>query len=288
MLIGPEFDRYFLEAIVALEPYLGDLVCIGGCANALYRHHEAATPTALATVGTMDLDLAAGPPIPLREGCAVVERLAKAGFREELLGTGTLPVVKFVPRDAALAAEIEFLCPSSGGPKRRGGGKMPSSLKLQDGLMGQPLQYLDILLQRPWRVEVRAVPGFETCASLSWVQVPNPAAYVVQKVLIRDQRRPPESMAKDCFYLFEIAVVFRDALDRLAEEYAELSGRFPRRWLQRFEGEARRLFADRDAEGAVAAMRVHRGISNLASTGWQPDEAVAAAAVAKMLERLFS
>ena len=46
MLLDKEFDRFFQEVIQSLSPYLGDLVCIGGCANALYRFHKLASPAA--------------------------------------------------------------------------------------------------------------------------------------------------------------------------------------------------------------------------------------------------
>ncbi len=288
MLVGQDFDRFLDRALRALRPYLGDMVCVGGCANALYRFHEASSAIELATVGTLDLDLASKRPVPVRGDCSVAQCLEKAGFREAVFGGGHEPVVRYVPQEDALACEIEFLCPATGLPNRRGGQRAAPSSRLQDGLMGQPLQYLEILLHRPWRMDLRAVPGFESWPAREWVQVPNPAAYVMQKVLIRDQRRPTESMAKDCYYIFEVSVLFRDALDRLAADYTEMAETFPKKWFQRFEREARRLFASRDAEGAVAAMKVHRGIAPSAAGGFRPDEAIVAAAVAKMLERLFS
>lgn len=36
MLMGKEFDPFFAQIVRTLGPYLDDVLCIGGCANALY------------------------------------------------------------------------------------------------------------------------------------------------------------------------------------------------------------------------------------------------------------
>jgi len=111
------------------------------------------------------------------------------------------------------------------------------------------------------------------------IRVPNPAAYVLQKILIRDQRRKPESQAKDCYYMYEVSVVFRDNLGALGREYAELQD-LPAPWLKRFTKGIRPLFQDEHAEGVTSALDVHRdsGVGGPRLTA-----AIIQRAVAKML-----
>jgi hypothetical protein len=173
--------------------------------------------------------------------------MAQIGFKEKTLGTAKEPVVKYVPGDKDTAADLEFLCDLSGLPGGRDAA--PVSHPVQDGLHAQPLRYLSLLFSHPWVVELRRVPGFDDVKDLA-VQIPDPAAYVVQKILIRDQGRSEASAEKDCFYIYEVSVVFRDALDAIREEYRRLSPCTPK-WKKRFESEARKLFADEDAEGPL-------------------------------------
>ncbi len=252
MLRDPAFDKMFGDVVNVLRPYLGDIVCIGGCANALYRHHELASSPAPEYLGTKDSDWA----LPVRLAQKTEEPLAKlmtkAGFVEDLQGSMTEPVVKYKPKDA-IAADIEFLCPLSGIP---GGRKNENAaIEVQKGLMAQPLRYLEILAKNPWQVDLGRAPEFRRLKGVM-VQVPNPAAYVVQKVLIRDQRRKTESLAKDCYYLYEVAVVFRDNLAALGREYAGLQD-FPAPWLRRAERTMRALFRDEHAEGSTSVLDVY-------------------------------
>ena len=62
----PTFDRFFRKLVETLNPYLGELVCIGGCANALYRHHPHAAEDGPAYLGTMDVDWAVCPPLQVK------------------------------------------------------------------------------------------------------------------------------------------------------------------------------------------------------------------------------
>jgi hypothetical protein len=87
---GPTFDRFFRKLVETLNPYLSELVCIGGCANALYRHHPLAAKDCPAYLGTMDVDWAVYPPLQVKaESKLVAALMCDSGFKEELLG-GTL------------------------------------------------------------------------------------------------------------------------------------------------------------------------------------------------------
>lgn len=260
MLISAAFDDFFLKTLAALQPYHEDIVCIGGCANALYRYHPAASSSLAGYLGTEDIDIAVPERVPVRGNQTIAGIMEQAGLREETFGTDREPVVKYVPRHGDFTGDIEFLCNASGlrgGRERRG---TPVSYEVQAGLMAQPLRYLAILLRRPWVMSLGDVPGFEAFRSIN-VRLPNPAAYFAQKVLIQGQRRAPEAMAKDFYYLFEISVLFRDAHKELATEYAALRTEFPRQWFRDFAQRVTANYATRYAEGPVQAARVFNALS---------------------------
>jgi hypothetical protein len=253
MLRDSAFDGFFLSTVQALKPYLGDIICIGGCANALYRIHETASSPVPDYLGTKDIDWAVPTRLAERGGKSLSEFMKKAGFVEELHGTQAEPVVKYRSGNEAVAAEIEFLCPLSG---MRGGRQSDNSaVEVQTGLMAQPLRYMDILTKNPWMVDLGKAPEFRKFKGVL-VRVPNPTAYMVQKILIRDQRRKPESKAKDCYYIYEVSVVFRDNLVALREEYEKLQS-LPAPWLKRFAKNIRILFKDEHSEGPTSALDIY-------------------------------
>jgi len=255
MLLGREFDPFFAQVVGILEPYLPEVLCIGGCANALYRFHERASPMLWTYLGTKDIDFATPLRIPMKGQKPLAALMKEARLVEDLQGSGTEAVTKYKPLDADLAADLEFLCPLSGARGQRGSSDSPTC-EVQEGLHAQPLRYLDILFCRPWAVSIGKIVEFRKLGNIQ-VRVPNPAAYVVQKVLIRDQRRSDPSKAKDCYYVYEISVVFRDALDHLAAEFAALSPFLPS-WKKRFQREVRQLFQSQHAEGPTLALQVYR------------------------------
>lgn len=249
----PGFDRMFVAAINVLRPYLDDVVCIGGCANALYRLHRLAADPAPPFLGTFDGDIALPSTLPQRTKEPLAELMMRAGFVEETFGSSAPPCVKYRPANEAMEGDIEFLCPLSG--SRGGRRREPVAVEVQPGLMAQPLRYLEVLSENPWRIDLsRAEPSIRMMDVI--IRVPNPAAYVLQKVLIRDQGRPAESKAKDCYYIYEVSVLFRDSLSTLAEEYERLRT-FPSSWFTRFKREASLLFRDEHAEGPTSALDVY-------------------------------
>jgi hypothetical protein len=202
--------------------------------------------------------------------------MKKAGFVEEPYGSSEVPFVKYRPADETMEGDIEFLCPLSGSPGARR--REPLAVEVQEGLMAQPLRYLDILAENPWRIDLgRAEPSIRMTGVM--IRVPNPAAYVLQKVLIRDQGRTAASQAKDCYYIYEVSVLFRDNLPAWAEEYGRLRS-LPPSWLKRFEQEARLLFRDAHAEGPISALDVFEAAG---VEGPRLSAAVIQLAVAKML-----
>lgn len=280
MLLGSDFDAFFIRAVRALAPYLGDVLCVGGCANALYRHHRHAGSVPWGYIGTKDMDVALPLRLPDEGRPPIAALMAEVGFREKTFGTEKEPVVKYVPANEDAAADLEFLCDLSGLPGGRAA--LPVSHAVQDGLLAQPLRYLSVLFSRPWVVDLRRVPGFDDVRDLA-VKVPNPAAYVLQKILIRDQRRSVASAEKDCFYIYEVSVVFRDAYDAVREEYRGLSQCSPK-WKRRFEAEARKLFCAEDAEGPLSVVDIAQDSATAVDFG---DAIPTAEAVCRSVNRLL-
>lgn len=287
MMLDKEFDCFFLKVVQSLSSYLGDLICIGGCANALYRFHELASHAAPAYLGTKDIDWAVHQKLPLQDRKPLASLMAEAGFNETCFGSGKQAVIKYCPTNSALSSDLEFLCPLSGLPGSSNKVLPPTSHEVQTGLMAQPLRYLEILFQRPWVIDLGRIPEFKALHGTR-VQVPNPSAYVVQKVLIRDQQRGWPSLAKDCYYIYEISVLFHEALDAMAKEYANIKLGLPQAWIKRFRTKLHLLFRNAHADGPASALRVYQAAiaSRRESSSSNLNADMIVRAVNKMLERM--
>ena len=256
MLLTYEFDKFFADAVKALSPYLDDIVCLGGCANALYRHHAHATNAPLNYVGTMDFDVGVPQLLEHANRPPVSQIMKDIGLKEITCGDAHEAVIKYAPSDNS-PIDLEFLCEKSGlsttDQKR-------AAYAVQDGLYAQPLRYLQMSLNNTWEVSLGDISGMESVSDIS-LSVPNPAAYVVSKILIRNEQRPPSSMRKDCFYIYEISVIFRNALDHIKEEYDRLTPCLPK-WKMRFAKDVRAIFASETADGPVSAVQVYRDLGS--------------------------
>lgn len=262
-LISEDFDPFFRRVVRAIEPYVPDLVIAGGCANALYRHHPYAAGTMIPAPGTKDLDLAcepAGP--PLDERAPLIDLLRGAGLKPILLGQTHPPVMKFSIDDVRNGPDLEILCPMMG-PPRRTGDREVQAVEIQGGSMtAQPLRYLNLLLIQPWSIDLACVPGFADMAGLPPLRIPQPLTYIMQKVLARREAgRSPEKLEKDCYYIYEISVVFRDAFDHVVAVLPVLGRASPSSWVDRFVRDVDSLFRSPQAEGPVSAVRVARAAS---------------------------
>jgi hypothetical protein len=254
-LIDKGLDALLVATIRNLGPYLDDLVVIGGVANALLRHHPLAADTAIPILGTTDIDIATPERLQARKRPALSALLEKAGLTPAYHPEHSPPIIKFVAiNDPNL--EVEFLCPLTGGEYRRSG-KRKVVAAIQPNVTAQQLRYLDVLLFEPWAIDVRRIPALKALPRGTTVRVPNPASYVMQKVLIRTQNRAPASCDKDCGYIYEVAVAFRDALPEVGAVARRLREHVSKGWWRRFDKDFRRLFADEQAPGPVAAARQH-------------------------------
>lgn len=147
----PSESPEFRKLVAALDPYLADLVVVGGWAHRLMTEHTTASGSDFAPLMTVDADLAGHEGVRVR-GENLRERLLLAGFREDLKGEDRPPICEYHLGDEVSGLYVEFLVPERGGGQRRDG--TPHHTALLAGAGAQRLRYLDLLLREPWSVEV--------------------------------------------------------------------------------------------------------------------------------------
>lgn len=199
----------FARLLGALRPWLRDLVVIGGWAHRLHRFHPLAHPPAYLPLRTRDADLAFAPGARLAGNIGAA--LEEAGFQAELLGDHAPAVTHYHLGEADAGFYVEFLTPLHGGERKRGG--RPDATLSKAGITAQKLRHLELLLISPWIVSVGPQAGFPLAGDVD-VLVPNPASFIVQKLLIHGSRRPDEK-AQDVLYVHDTLELFGASLDSL-------------------------------------------------------------------------
>ena len=107
---------------------------------------------------------------------------------------------------------MEFIAPLHGGPTKRDGS--PKDTALVAGVTAQTLRHVDLLLEHPWSIELAEEAGFPVGPTPIRAQVPNPASFIAQKLLVL-HRRPPAKRAKDVLYIHDTLRLFADAWHEL-------------------------------------------------------------------------
>ena len=207
--------KNFASLVDALTPWLEQMVIIGGWAQRLYRLHHFAQPLDYEPLATFDTDVAVPVELP-RRGEDIRERLVAKGFTEELLGETRPPAIHYRLIAGGTGFYAEFLTPLVGSANK--GGKRDATASIA-GVSAQKLRHLELLLATPWQVEIGPATGFPTAGSYQ-VQIPNPAAFLAQKILIHE-RREPGDRAKDLLYLHDTIEVFGSALPELQKLWRE-------------------------------------------------------------------
>jgi hypothetical protein len=156
-------------------------------------------------------------PSALEQDAGIRERLAASGFREEFLGDDRPPVTHYALGEEASGFYVEFLSPLLGGARRRDGSR--GVTERIAGVTAQKLRYLDILLVEPWAVTIGEEQGIPLVRPLELL-IPNPASFVVQKLLISPTRRR-EDRAKDALYVHDTIELFAADLDALHAIFLE-------------------------------------------------------------------
>ncbi len=202
----PELDL-FVRLARALEPWLDQVVIIGGWAQRLYRLHPQAQELDYAPLMTLDSDVAVPATLPARPQ-NIRERLLANGFNEEFFRDDRPPATHYRLGNEPGGFYAEFLTSLAGSDYDRMN-KRRATVEIA-GVAAQQLRYLELLLQHPWRVDIRT-DDFD-----GRVRVANPVSFLAQKVLIHD-RRDRDDRAKDILYMHDTLEVFGAPLAELHE-----------------------------------------------------------------------
>jgi hypothetical protein len=205
----------FSKLAMTLEPWRPKIVFVGGWAYRLYRYEPRAFKPEYGAIFTQDADVAYGKQEAL-EG-DIKKALEGAGFKEEpnFAGGFRPPAMRYTLGLGGQANGFyaEFLTPLTGSGKRRN--KLTKEFELDAteinaGVVAQKLRHLDVLLHEPWRVTIPAEDSGlgEAVADL---RVPNPVSFMVQKLLIRDDR-VAKKRAQDMLYIYDAMYIFNAAV----------------------------------------------------------------------------
>ena len=208
-MAGLTDQESFARLVRALEPYLGDLVFVGGWAHRLLALHEYASPLEFQPLATDDADLAAHLGLRVRKE-SIAERLKAAGFHEEFRGEDSPPISEYHLGEEDAGLYVEFLAPLLGGATRRDG--RPDTTALIGGVTAQKLRHIDLLLEEPWVVRINEGNGFPLGRDGLQLRVPNPATFIAQKLLVLGQRAPAKR-AKDILYVHDTLILFANRMD---------------------------------------------------------------------------
>jgi hypothetical protein len=108
----PELDL-FARLARALEPWIDQMVIIGGWAHRLYRLHPKAQEPGYAPLMTLDTDVAV-PVMLATKPQNLRERLLSNGFTEEFLGDHRPPATHYRLGNEPGGFYAEFLTPLAG------------------------------------------------------------------------------------------------------------------------------------------------------------------------------
>lgn len=216
MTTKSDFDD-FIRLIGALEPWLPQIVIVGGWAHRLYRFHELAQPIEYKPLMTFDMDVAVPMDLPVEQE-NIAQRLEGKGFKETLLGDHLPPVTRYQLGSENEGFYAEFLTPLYGSGLTRDG--HPDHTVRIAGVSSQKLRHLEVLLYGASSVILipSDIVGID---KPTMVYVANPTAFIVQKLLIRD-KRDKAHRAKDLLYIHDTIELFGAKLERLHEVWNEV------------------------------------------------------------------
>ncbi len=235
---GHQENEEFGRLIVCLEPWLANVVIIGGWAHRLYRLHPSAQQVPYLPLITLDTDVAVPTRLPASDQ-DLRERLISNGFEEERLGEDRPPVTHYRLRGAETGFYAEFLSPLSGA--ERGRDRQPKATRRVAGIVSQQLRHLEILLGAPWTVDLDRSNGFPF-ADPKRVQIANPASFLAHKVLIHNKRQRDKA-AKDILYIHDTLEIFGARLGDLSREWnTHVKPRIHPRSVRKIERAATGLF----------------------------------------------
>jgi hypothetical protein len=210
----PEIEP-FSKFIAALDPWLEQVVLIGGWAHRLYRLDSRARKLEYLPLTTLDGDVAVPTKLKVEES-NVRKRLLEAGFKEEFVGEDHPPATHYLYGEGG-GFYVEFLAPLVGGEYDRSGRR--KATKEVSGVSSQLLRYVEILMVSPWKIEVGDQNGYPLTPARK-IQIANPASFLAQKILIH-RERDYNDRAKDLLYMHDTIDVFSEHLGELREIFTK-------------------------------------------------------------------
>ena len=213
-------DVLFLTIIdrLANGGVLTDIVLIGSWVLPIYRAYFHDAPE-IPVLRTTDVDFLVGMPPKVRREFDVPAALSELGFEPEWAHQGGY--CKYVhPK-----MEVEFLIPEQG----RGAGGSISVDALQ--VRAQPLRFLSLAYDRSMVVHYR---GYA-------IRAPEPAAFVLLKLLVIPRRRDLSKIEKDAYtarHLGEYLLEDAGRRAKLLEAFSDL----PKGWQRKIRNSAKDHF----------------------------------------------
>ena len=249
----------FARLIEALEPWLNQIVIIGGWAHRLHRMHPHAQPLDYPPLVTLDTDIALPLALPA-DGAAIRERMLDHGFTEDFVGTDHPPATHYHLGGRQSGFYAEFLTPLTGCDyDRRGNRKATADI---GGITSQQLRYIDLLLYEPWSIR------FHNNEVHADVQIANPASFLAQKVLIHDHRDRADR-AKDILYMYDTLQTFGAQLAELRQLWKNAIPSLPARSAKTVGRASQRVFGQLSDD-------IRRAAEISGERGLPPDEMRAA------------
>jgi hypothetical protein len=254
----PERDaERFATLLEALGPWLDRVVIVGGWAHRLLWNHPLAQILPHPPLMTRDTDIALPANIPFQQQ-NLRERLLSHGFHEKFLGDDRPPVTHYQLGDDDAGFYVEFLTPLVGSEFKRNHTRDVTSTIA--GITAQKLRHLDVLLIEPWFVRVSLADHRGERPAI--VNIANPVAYIVQKLLVNIKRKPNER-AKDVLYIHDTLELFGASTSDLRHIWTErVQPELGRRTEAKLQQARRRLFTDvTDTIREAALMATGRTLS---------------------------
>lgn len=236
-----------LKVLSVLEPYLDDIVIVGGWVPFLYQRYGQ-IPSRHPVLRTADIDVVVPRHIEERGRPAIDDLLSGAGYTTRNYGDEG-SIVKY--ELASPETEIEFLTPEIGRPGK-------AALTVQSGLNAQALRYLQILLEHTTKIEINDT--IEDSEISLAVKAPLSEAFIYQKGLALSRRRSDTSkISKDLYYIFNLLDSSKELRDSIPAEIHSLSSQYARRWFNTFKRNLNNYFPESGAEGPALVVSQYTG-----------------------------
>jgi hypothetical protein len=248
--LTPELRELINRSLAGLAEYREHVVIVGGLAKFFYPAHPDFHLPDLRPRATVDVDVALD-----GQAQAHVDELHRRLTAAHLVPYVVLdaeghPIeqqYQLEEKGARDRAEtcLEFLVPWHG-PKRR--------RTKPHGVQPSALRYVDLLLERPLKVEIK---------DLGPLLLPHPLSYVIQKTLIRQHHRRYKA-AGDQADLFFAVWGFQPAWAGWGEQWRHLAATPAwKRWLSDGSRMLDELHADATATGNREVAEIHGGLGDI-------------------------